>query len=48
LPGAEHGFLHGLFGEFEMSRSEEACEMRENAAGLMPEQVFQHLPCVIA
>ncbi len=48
LPGAEHGFLHGLFGEFEMSGSEEAGEMRENAAGLMPEQMFQYRAGVIA
>jgi hypothetical protein len=38
----QHRILHGLLGQLEMSRSEKPCQVREDAARLMPEQMFQY------
>ena len=41
LESPQHGFLHGLFGQIEMRRTEQARQVRHHAARLVPEQVFQ-------
>ena len=41
-------FLHGLFGEIEMGRAEEAGQMRDHPARLVAEQVFDAGPGRVA
>src|SRR5579863_754975 len=43
LQSAEHSFLHGLLGQFEMSRSEEPRQVGQYPPRLMPEQVLQQV-----
>ena len=46
-PGLErpqHGFLHSLLGQVEIRRAEQTRQVRDHAARLPPEEVFQQNP----